>query len=155
MERSIYMKQNNGQTAKRNPVRLRCDAETLTLIQQFAAVEKITKSEAIRRLIHAGVHEMEVRKDPAAYEGELQAQLQAAVQAAIKPSVERLAAISAKAAQIAGAAFFMTVYTQSREFPYNITPELAVNAHKLGVEYLSMKGPDLEEAVKELMDHGQ
>lgn len=63
------------------------------------------------------------------------------VQEALRPQTERLAAISAKAAQISAAAFFLAAYNGRQTVPEYLKEEydaVVANARKLGVEYLKL-----------------
>lgn len=74
-------------------------------------------------------------------------QIQETVKAAFQPSVERLAAISAKAAQISGAAFFMGIYTSRLLMPpgeQDLIDQAATQARKLGIDYLKLKDKDVD-----------
>ena len=67
--------------------------------------------------------------------------VQIAVEQAMQPQIERLAAISAKAAQISAAAFFLEAYNGRQQVPEQMQEaydELAAQARKLGVEYLKL-----------------
>ncbi len=72
---------------------------------------------------------------------DIAAMVRTAVEEAMKAPVERLAAISAKGAQISAASFFLAAYTGNLAVPdpqkeeYRITAALA---RKLGVEYLKL-----------------
>lgn len=143
------MRQNQNPMNSKGPFRLRCEHEMLVLIEKIAISKGLTKSEVVRQLIHKGLQERKVQEDPAAYQDELQKRIQAMVQTAMQPYMERLAAMSAKSAQIAAASFFMTAYTQGAQFP-GLMPDAAVKAHRLGMVYLNIKGDDLEEYIKGL-----
>ena len=80
---------------------------------------------------------------------ELDTVVQEAVSTAIQPAVERLAGISAKAAHIGAAAFFLSLYTDRLLMPAEQRADLddvAARARRLGIEYLKIsKDCDLDE----------
>ncbi len=83
-------------------VPFRCSKKTSDLISQIAKEQHRPKSEVLRDLVDKGLTASGAKVE----EGELYRMIQEAVNAAMKPQVERLAAISAKATHIAGAAFW-------------------------------------------------
>ena len=71
----------------------------------------------------------------------LEQRYMAAMQAALKPSIDRLAAISAKGTQISAAAFFLAAYNGKQALPEYAQAEyeeIAAMSRKLGVEYLKL-----------------
>lgn len=127
---------------------LRCDEDTAVLLERIAVSEGTTRSEVIRRLVREGIEAQEAPRN----ESTLQAHVQAAVREVVKPYVERLAAISAKSAQISAATFFMDAYiADSMAGPYT-AQAMAIKAHQVGSEYNSiMKGREMEEVIKDLL----
>lgn len=119
------------------PARFRVSPELDKAITEIAAGEGKTKSAVYRDLILLGLSAGGYRSG-----GQDIANLvREAVTAALRPQTERLASISAKAAQISAAAFFLAAYTGKR----GLTPEeeydfdaVAANARKLGAEYLKL-----------------
>ncbi len=74
------------------------------------------------------------------------------VQESLKPHVERLAAISAKATQISGAAFFMGMYAALlRRSPaeQQEIQDAAGQARELGIQYLKLKDRDIDAFIQE------
>lgn len=72
---------------------------------------------------------------------DLAALVRTAVEETLRPSVERLAAISAKGTQISAAAFFLAAYSGRLQVPEALRDEfddIAAQARKLGVEYLKL-----------------
>lgn len=137
--------------SKRDPMPrlcLRCDEDTAALLERIAVSEGTTKSEVIRRLVRDGIEAQQGPQGDSAF----QSQIQAAVREVLKPYVERLAAISAKSAQISAATFFMDAYiADSMAGPYT-AQSMAVKAHRVGTEYLSIpKGEALEEFIRDLL----
>ena len=115
----------------------RCTAKMDAMIERIAAVEDIPKSQVLRDLLTAGLQARGYIDG-----GECMADLvQQAVEAALKPQVERLASISAKAAHISAAGFFMNYATLRQYVPEEFLSEfdeLATRARKLGAEYLRL-----------------
>lgn len=114
----------------------RCSAEMAAAIGRIADSEGKTRSEVIRSLcekgLAAGGYTSGVQ--------EINATVKEALVEVLHPAVERLAAISAKAAHIAAAAFFLQIVTNRQFAP---EPEaldaIAAKARRLGVEYLKLK----------------
>ena len=82
------------------PVRI--SAELDETLGQLAAQRKLSKSEILRELVEEGLK----ASGKAVDEGHLYELVKTAVEEVTRPSVERLAAISAKATQIDAANFF-------------------------------------------------
>ena len=134
---------------KSEVITLRCSAEVTAMIAKISAAEGKSKSEVLRMLVEKGL----------AAGGylpgikELDTVVQEAVSTILQPAVERLASISAKAAHISAAAFFLSLYTdrllltaEQREALDNI----AARARRLGIEYLKVsKDRDLDEWLEE------
>lgn len=114
----------------------RCSAEMAAAIGRIADSEGKTRSEVIRSLcekgLAAGGYTSGVQ--------EINATVKEALVEVLQPSVERLAAISAKAAHIAAAAFFLEVATNRL---FTSEPEqidaIAAKARRMGIEYLKLK----------------
>lgn len=114
----------------------RCSEEMAAAIGRIADSEGKTRSEVIRSLcekgLAAGGYTSGVQ--------EINATVKEALVEVLHPAVERLAAISAKAAHIAAAAFFLQIVTNRQFAP---EPEaldaIAAKARRLGVEYLKLK----------------
>jgi len=73
--------------------------------------------------------------------------VQRAVKKTMQPQIERLAAISAKAAHISSAAFFMGVYLATRgcsPAEQRQIEEIASSARSLGIQYLKLKDRDID-----------
>ena len=126
----------------------RCSAETEKLISDMAKQQHRPKSEILRDLVDKGLiaSGAKVEKD---YLYEL---VKKAVAEALKPSVERLAAISAKATQISSAAFFMGIYAATRNCDADeqqSIQEAAESARALGIQYLKLKDRDIDAFIKE------
>ena len=126
-----------------SPIVFRCSSETWEAIGKIAIEQKKPKSEVLRQLVDAGLVATGYKQD----EEYLDKKIREAVTAVLKPSVERLAAISAKAAQIAGATFFMNIYMGQLMLPdmeKQLVQDVAANARKLGIEYLKLKDQDVD-----------
>lgn len=105
-------------------------------------------SEVLRSLVADGL----VKQGYAQDEDYLYKLVSDAVNESLKPAVERLAAITAKGAQIAGASFFMNVFAATSALPErereNIE-EAAGRARELGIQYLKLdKGRDIDAFLK-------
>lgn len=121
----------------------RCSPSTYETISEIAKAGKTTTVQVVRDLVEQGLVAAGYKQD----EEHLEKLIQAAVKTAMKPQVERLAAISAKATQIAGAAFFMAVYMAKLILPpveQQLVDEAAAQARKLGIEYLKLKDRDVD-----------
>lgn len=126
---------------KQSPIVFRCNENLYETISKIAIDQRKTKSVVIRNLVEAGLVATGYKQD----EEHLEKLVGAAVKSALKPSVERLAAISAKAAQISGAAYFMNIYTAQLmldEDDREAVREISAEARKLGIEYLKLKDED-------------
>ena len=118
-------------------INFRLSSETEELLSRIAQAEGKNRSEVIRDLIEKGlaaggylpgVRDMdEIVRDT--------------MNSILQPAVSRLAAVSAKAAHIGAAAFFMSVYAARSAAPEEQREELdaaAAQARRLGVEYLKL-----------------
>ena len=119
------------------PARFWISKEMDHVIAKIAQGESKTKSDVFRDLIQLGL-------SAGGYQSgsqDMAGMVRAAVTAAMKPQTERLAAISAKAAQISAAAFFLAAYSGKLALPEELQPEfdeVAAHARKLGAEYLKL-----------------
>ncbi len=127
----------------------RCSPETDQLLSQIAAAEGKTKSEVLRMLVEKGLAAGGYLPGVK----ELDTVVQEAVAAVLQPAVERLAGISAKAAHISAAAFFLTLYSDRLLMPAEqreALDDIAARARRLGIEYLKVsKDRDLDEWLEE------
>lgn len=134
---------------------VRCSRELDETLAQLAAQRHITKSEILRELVDKGLTATGAKvEDSALYE-----MIRQAVRETMQPQVERLAAISAKAAHISGAAFFMAVYAASHgrsPAEQREIEEAAGTARMLGIQYLKLKDRDidafLQNGAKQIID---
>lgn len=114
----------------------RCSEEMAAAIGRIADSEGKTRSEVIRSLCEKGL----VAGGYTSGVQEINATVKEALVEVLQPSVERLAAISAKAAHIAAAAFFLEVATNRL---FTSEPEqidaIAAKARRMGIEYLKLK----------------
>lgn len=114
----------------------RCSEEMAAAIGRIADSEGKTRSEVIRSLCEKGL----VAGGYTSGVQEINATVKEALIEVLHPAVERLAAISAKAAHIAAAAFFLQIVTNRQFAP---EPEaldaLAAKARRMGIEYLKLK----------------
>lgn len=114
----------------------RCSEEMAAAIGRIADSEGKTRSEVIRSLCEKGL----VAGGYTSGVQEINATVKEALVEVLQPSVERLAAISAKAAHIAAAAFFLEVATNRL---FTSEPEqidaIAAKAQRMGIEYLKLK----------------
>lgn len=134
---------------------VRCSRELDETLAQLAAQRHITKSEILRELVDKGLTATGAKvEDSALYE-----MIRQAVRETMQPQIERLAAISAKAAHISGAAFFMAVYAASHgrsPAEQREIEEAAGTARMLGIQYLKLKDRDidafLQNGAKQIID---
>lgn len=138
------MKKANEKSAYRP---IRCSKELDETLGRLAAQQHITKSEVLRNLVDKGLTATSAKVE----DGEFYQLIQQAVKEAVQPQIERLAAISAKATHISGAAFFMSIFAATRD----ATPaeqreveEAAGAARDLGIQYLKMKDQDIDAFLK-------
>lgn len=127
------------------PVRFWIASETDKLVRRIAATEERSVSSVYRGLIHSGLLADGYLSDAKT----LEQRYMAAMQAALKPSIDRLAAISAKGTQISAAAFFLAAYNGKQalpEYAQEAYEEVAAMSRKLGIEYLKLaKDQNLDE----------
>lgn len=134
---------------------VRCSRELDETLAQLAAQRHITKSEILRELVDKGLTATGAKVE----DSELYEMIRQAVRETMQPQVERLAAISAKAAHISGAAFFMAVYAASHgrsPAEQREIEEAAGTARMLGIQYLKLKDRDidafLQNGAKQIID---
>lgn len=134
---------------------VRCSRELDETLAQLAAQRHITKSEVLRELVDKGLTATGAKVE----DSELYEMIRQAVRETMQPQVERLAAISAKAAHISGAAFFMAVYAASHgrsPAEQREIEEAAGTARMLGIQYLKLKDRDidafLQNGAKQIID---
>lgn len=116
---------------------VRVSKQTAEMIARIAMAEGKAKSQVIRELLEAGL----AAKGYISGSASQTEQMQAALSAVLQPQVDRLAAISAKAAHISAASFFMMYADLRSQMPPQMLPELddlAARARKLGAEYLKL-----------------
>lgn len=134
---------------------VRCSRELDETLAQLAAQRHITKSEILRELVDKGLTATGAKVE----DSELYEMIRQAVRETMQPQIERLAAISAKAAHISGAAFFMAVYAASHgrsPAEQREIEEAAGTARMLGIQYLKLKDRDidafLQNGAKQIID---
>ena len=134
---------------------VRCSRELDETLAQLAAQRHITKSEVLRELVDKGLTATGAKVE----DSELYEMIRQAVRETMQPQVERLAAISAKAAHISGAAFFMAVYAASHgrsPAEQREIEEAAGTVRMLGIQYLKLKDRDidafLQNGAKQIID---
>ena len=121
----------------------RCDQNTYETILKIAQSKNKSQVQILRELVAEGL--------AATGYAENDEHLKSVLDAAMKPHVERLAAISAKATQIAGAAYFMSIFLLHELVPERspLIEEAAGVSRQLGVEYLKLaKDRDLDEFLR-------
>lgn len=123
----------------------RCTVKMDAMVDRIATAQGVSKSKVLRDLLEAGLQAKGYLNG-----GESMADLvQHAVDASLKPQVERLASISAKAAHISAASFFLNDYALRQFMPEDFLPqfdEVAAKARKLGAEYLRLsKSKDIDQ----------
>lgn len=123
---------------------LRVAPEVEEAVKKISYAEGKSKSEVYRELLEKGL----VAGGYKTGTEDLSARIREAVEAAIRPQVERLASISAKAAQISAADFFLLAWlgqqmiSPGRQADFE---EIADNARRLGVQYLKLgKDKDID-----------
>lgn len=126
-------------------ISFRCTAKMDAMIDRISAAQNVPKSKVLRDLLEAGLQAKGYING-----GESMADMvQQAVDASLKPQVERLASISAKAAHISAASFFLNYSTLRQFMPEEFLPqfdEAAAKARKLGAEYLRLnKNKDIDQ----------
>ncbi len=133
----------------------RCSRKTSRMISQLAMQRSLPKSEVLRDLVDRGLVSIGAKAD----EDYLYGLVQRAVKEIMQPQVERLAAISAKATHISSAAFFMAVYSATRDCSpaeQRQVEEIAASARALGIQYLKLKDRDIDafiqNGVKSIME---
>lgn len=135
----------------------RCSKETERAIEKLAQTRGQSRAEVLRDLVDNGLIAAGAKMD----DDYLYELMKKAVLATMKPQIERLAAISAKAAQISGAAFFMHVYEASQDVSpteLQAIEEAAGNARSLGIQYLKLKDTDIDAFIRDgvqRIDHGK
>lgn len=137
-----------GQREERVTIRL--STEMKETLKKIMINEHKSQSDVIRELLHAGLAAKGYEQD----EDHLYQLIQQAVSNELKSPVERLASISAKAAQIAGASFFMSVFSATLRTPERERNQLieAVNfAREEGIQFLKLKS---EENLDEFLSNG-
>ncbi len=123
----------------------RCSSETDEILRSIGAASGKSMSAVLRELVEKGLAAGGYLPGVK----ELDQIVQDAVAASLQPAVDRLASISAKAAHIGAAAFFMALYTDRLLLPDSLRgdlDEIAGRARRLGIEYLKVsKSADLDE----------
>ena len=130
------------------PRTVRCSVELDEILKRLAAQENRSVSEVMRDLIYKGLAASGKDID----EDHLYKVVKQAVEEVTRPSVERLAAISAKTTQISSAAFFMGIYAATRDCNENEQQSIqdaAESARKLGIQYLKLKNQDIDAFIRE------
>ena len=124
---------------------LRVAPEMEESVKKIAYAEGKSKSEVYRELLEKGL----VAGGYKAGTEDMTARIREAVEAVMRPQVERLASISAKAAQISAADFFLLAWLgqqltpPGRQADYE---EIANAARRLGVQYLKLgKDKDIDQ----------
>lgn len=138
----------NSGRQKSDYVPFRLDPTTNDALSRIAIAEgHCDKSVIIRRYIEKGLKNDGYRPD----DERLRQLIRDAVQEVMKPHVERLASISAKAANIDAANFFLMFYIGRLVLPpseLQRLDEAVENARRLGIEFLKLrKDRDLDEFI--------
>lgn len=129
------------------PRTVRCSVELDEILKRLAAQENRSVSEVIRDLIYKGLAASGKNID----EDHLYKVVKQAIEEVTRPSVERLAAISAKATQISSASFFMGIYAATQtcdESEQQRIQEAAESARALGIQYLKLKDRDIDTFIR-------
>lgn len=127
---------------------VRFNAATRRALDSKAANEKRTLSDIIRQFVDTSLK----------YEGylpddeHLRQLIREELSNILKPNVERLASISAKAANIDAASFFLLTFVAKLMLPPSEShriEEASENARRLGIEYLKLnKNRDLDDFIQ-------
>lgn len=126
----------------------RCSGEKAEEIKRYADTRRLLVSEAMRELIDVGLK----AENGTLEKSEIEELVKTATAQAIKPGVERIAAITAKATQIDAAAFFMFLYTLTRDGSQEEQAkiqEAVESARRLGIQYLKLKDRDIDSFLSE------
>lgn len=129
-------------------VSLRISQDMDETLDRLAMQRNQTKSEVMRDMITVGMRTVGAKlSDDRLYDI-----VKEAVEEVTRPSVERLAAISAKATQLDAAAFFMYLYTLTRDgSPEEQAKiqEAVESARRLGIQYLKLKDKDIDRFLRD------
>lgn len=136
---------------KENPeayhMSLRISAEMRNTIDKIATQRNVSRSDAVRELLHAGMAAKGYEQDA----DHLYELIRQAVKSELKVPVERLASINAKAAQVAGANFFINVFSAMLRLPERersqILEAVAI-AREQGIKLLKVKDDGMDELLK-------
>lgn len=135
----------------------RCSIDMYEQIEKIAIATGQPMSTVVRSLVADGLVKQGYVQD----KDYLYTMVKSAVEEVMNPSVKRLAAISAKGAQAAGACFAMSSYAAmtnaKNESERDAVEEAAGTARDLGIQFLKLEktqDPDvfLKQATKELRD---
>lgn len=143
-----------GQREERVSIRL--STEMKETLKRVMISEHKSQSDVIRELLHAGLAAKGYEQD----EDHLYKLVKQAVASELKGPVERLASISAKAAQISGADFFMNIFSSTlrmSERERNQLLEAVSFAREQGIQFLKIKNEDnldefLSQGAKNIVD---
>lgn len=136
-----------AERVKNVPVRFWGTPEMDEAIRRIACERDTSASSVYRDMVEKGLAASGYRSA----QQSMQEAVRSTVDQVIQPHVDRLAAISAKAAQISAAAFFLAAYNGAASVPdyrREEYDEVASMARKLGVEYLKLsKDRSLDEFI--------
>lgn len=133
-------------TDRKRLIQSRVSAELDALLESVAKERGCSKSEIIREAIDRGLTSMGAKGNDA-YMTEI---VEQSLKKILQPSVERLAAISAKAAHITAADYFMNIWFATRGYDaasYDEIEQVAQTARQMGIEYLKLKGRDIDDFI--------
>ena len=131
-------KKQNADRHKGDYIPFWLDTDSSEILTRIAISEKRSRSEIIRRYIDMGLKGSGYRPD----DEHLQQIIKEAVYEILQPQINRLASISAKAANIDAASFFLLTYVGRLMLPPSdrrLVDEAAENARRLGIEYLKLR----------------
>ena len=126
-----------GERQKNALVHFWVSPEIDAAVRRIAISDGRTTSSVYRELVEKGLIAGGYRSG----EKDLAGMMRTTVDEVMKPQIERLASISAKAAQISAAAFFLAAYNGRQAVPEYLQAEydeIATQARKLGIEYLKL-----------------
>lgn len=121
----------------------RCSPDTEKMISDLALQRRQTKAEVLRDLVDKGLVAVGAKVET----DYLHEVVKSTLEEVLRPSVERLASISAKATQIDAANFFMYIYALTRngsEREHAEIQEAVEKARSLGIQYLKLRDRDLD-----------
>lgn len=142
------MKKKSQEVIRSVPARLWMSAAVDDQVRAIARAEGRSISAVYRDLVVKGLAAAGYRSGAQ----DVASMVRVSVDEAMKPQVERLASISAKAAQISAASFFLAYYNGRQEvsdYMKEEYDEIVTQSRKLGIEFLKLsKDKDLDAFIR-------